>query len=76
MAQKPRGCRPTLGASALFPLHGTPAGETNSIYFPVLPQLPLWTLAAAQPFSAIINSTNATTITGLHRAYAMNERMS
>lgn len=26
MAQKPLGCRPTLGASALFPFPGTPAG--------------------------------------------------
>ncbi|CAF98366.1 unnamed protein product [Tetraodon nigroviridis] len=32
MAQKPRGCQPAPGASALFPLHGTPAGEANSIY--------------------------------------------
>lgn len=75
MAQTPRGCRPTLEASALFPLYRTPAGETNPIYFPVLPQPPLWTLAVAQPLSAIINSTNATTITAPHRTYTMNQRM-
>lgn len=74
MALKPRGCRPTLEASALFPLHGDPAGETNSIYFPALPQPPLWTLAVAQPLCAIINSSDATAITVPYRAYSQNQR--
>lgn len=73
MALKPRGCRPTLGASALFPLRGTPAGETNPIYLPLLPQPPLWTLAEAQPFSAIINGINATTITVPRRTLAQSK---
>lgn len=74
MALEPGGCRPTPEGSALFPLYRTPAGETNPIYFAVLPQPPLWTLAVAQPRSAIINSTNATTITAPRRTYTVNHR--
>ena len=67
------------GASAFFPLHGTPAGETNT-FTPTRrlshhygPGLSL-SHALSLSLPAIINSTNDTTITALQNTHTHTNR--